>query len=512
MKCNLSTNTIQSSNTYSESNGVIHCPCYSNDCHTTFTSLNKEDTIVIAAEYKGTIQVPNDSYFKLNQSEQSESYSIEGENTIIEFTNDSKTEFDLTLKTQNMLIIVNDNGGMIQKDQQTTQENIKKDIVNTNTIQVGNEYHCQAMHYDGTTMRCIICTTNIYEGVFEENTESIPNCLENNGKRCTQCKEGYGLYDGICQECGDNCKYCLNSTVCYQCIDDYFVDNTTGQCSQRQEESTQEIIMRNNVLKCTEGTYHDGLECKNCPDNCIECQNENECIICDYEFVLNESKQCEQAHPGTIVAGNNHSLVCDSTTYNEGGECKSCKETFGELCEECNQDTCTKCSNGFINGTGHCNDVSVSGCVILEYNHTGYCMKCEKQTHFYNASESKCTALDDSCSLVLNQTTCYECNEGYVYNQTIKTCSEGQIVNCSEWRYGKKDYCLRCEDGKYFDVEKNTCLDCTNNCQTCMNSTYCFSCIDGYSITTESTCVESNQTVTGCKQLIQGTAKCALCH
>ena len=56
------------------------------------------------------------------------------------------------------------------------------------------------------------------------------------------------------------------------------------------------------------------------------------------------------------------------------------------------------------------------------------------------------------------------------------------------------------------------CLDCTNNCQTCMNSTYCFSCVDGYSITTESTCVESTRTVTGCKQLIQGTAKCALCH
>ena len=44
---------------------------------------------------------------------------------------------------------------------------------------------------------------------------------------------------------------------------------------------------------------------------------------------------------------------------------------------------------------------------------------------------------------------------------------------------------IQCKDGKYFNEETNHCDSCPNECTTCLNSTYCLSCSDGYSFTTD---------------------------
>ena len=92
------------------------------------------------------------------------------------------------------------------------------------------------------------------------------------------------------------------------------------------------------------------------------------------------------------------------------------------------------------------------------------------------------------------------------------SCVKETNEACMKWSDSQEDYCIRCNDGYYYLREENQCVECPTECVTCFNTTMCLSCKDGYSIDFNYKCIDSNSVVPGCKQLVYGTTRCALCY
>lgn len=84
-----------------------------------------------------------------------------------------------------------------------------------------------------------------------------------------------------------------------------------------------------------------------------------------------------------------------------------------------------------------------------------------------NGQSKVCTQCPEfclDCEVISGAIFCYDCDEGYVFNQDVGECIEC-VLGCSECEANDISKCLRCAAGYYND--SNTCMPCPTGCTEC---------------------------------------------
>lgn len=168
----------------------------------------------------------------------------------------------------------------------------------------GNEYK-PYKYINGT--ECLEYKPNGTYYVYEKY-KIIDNCSENcrecnNSDICTECDDGFILYNGKCIEkeknCNQNCEDC----------DIYSENDNEQKCTKCKDNMLLQIDKGNCVNECLDSYYKNGSLCLKCNLNCTKCsegeeimengelnQNCDECI--DFKYLLvNNSKNCVDECP-----------------------------------------------------------------------------------------------------------------------------------------------------------------------------------------------------------------------
>jgi len=88
-----------------------------------------------------------------------------------------------------------------------------------------------------------------------------------------------------------------------------------------------------------------------------------------------------------------------------------------------------------------------------------------------------------NCQVDLNQTYCFTCEDGYYWNKEKERCAniktEDLVTYCLPYNHDF-DYCV-CIEGHRWDSDTLRCLEClVENCATCdEDSNICEACVDG---------------------------------
>ncbi|KRX06120.1 Insulin-like growth factor binding protein, N-terminal [Pseudocohnilembus persalinus] len=343
-----------------------------------------------------------------------------------------------------------------------------------------------------TENNCNSCIQNYFLGINECKTcqDWIPNCQQcTNYQQCEKCQDGYYYENQQCQKCQSPCINCSSIETCLSCIDNYFLGN--GICQQ----------------------------CENWISHCINCQDYQTCLTCEDKFE-NQINKCQ------IICDSPCTQQCELNYFLNDGECFLCQNQI-ENCNQCqNQDNCTLCQDNFyLNDLNKCSSC-ISPCVncisdgectscISEYYLDNYnllvqtafqtvnvhlypCLNCENSvdncTECINTDNRKnapdCTCLDQfyddgefcqncqsPCLLCDQISNCLSCIENYYLNDQgeCKQC-KNYIENCKLCENYQE--CIECEPGYY--LQNNICIPCVSPCETCIDGENCLTCVENY--------------------------------
>ena len=216
-------------------------------------------------------------------------------------------------------------------------------------------------------------------------------------------------------------------------------------------------------LDCGERYYPDESDpnfyfCRNCPSNCLNCDNARTCTACikDYYLTtLNGYKLCVRAKdcaagsfPTTKPdASGSPQQICDNCLSN----CKKCN----------NSGDCSECFDGYFLDISNLPPAPPPA-PLLQY-------KCDltcPQGKFALPS-GLCANCKSNCEVCKDTLTCEKCNPGY---SLIEDKSECQLP------IGGKV----CPDGYYYNATTLRCQKCPPECFTCNTGTFCTACILGH--------------------------------
>ncbi|OMJ79048.1 hypothetical protein SteCoe_20993 [Stentor coeruleus] len=300
----------------------------------------------------------------------------------------------------------------------------------------------------------------------ESSFYHIENCLELKDSSCTQCLEGYSLAFGRCEPiCSSSDCLCFYPDTCLHIKRSLCDSSKCDTCD----------IINENCKVCKGGFGLNELK------ECVECIDPN-CANCNTNFNI-----CEKCTAGTILEG----LNC---TYCGTMNCGSCSESTKK---------CIYCAKGMnFDSQGYCCD---SSCLTCSYNQQT-CSSCKKNAFL----DKICYDCIENCQFCINNSSCYECEEGYEQNYKGDCVEKGcKVKNCLNCLNQDKiclkcieDYvldhlnhccfhdcktcnadspnCVTCYDGMYLDEIK--CKSCSDHCLTCSNFGNCLSCANGYEI------------------------------
>ncbi|KRX04889.1 Insulin-like growth factor binding protein, N-terminal [Pseudocohnilembus persalinus] len=226
-----------------------------------------------------------------------------------------------------------------------------------------------------------------------------------------KCIDGYFFNleaEGYCQECNSKCETC-----------EYLADNCLT-CAYGDIT---------NFCSCGDGEYYSTTSsaCENCSDfddNCAQCNENDKCIKCSGNLILN-SGQCE-CQDGYALQTDGSCLITKNgcQTYDSSGDC-------------------TKCFNGYSLASGVC-----SPCASGQYS-DGITCTCSDYSYY-----------DDTCT---------DCIDGYESNEWICVRTDTDIY-----------YTLGQADPDATTVAFNTDTD-IGTCKCDFVSNYCeqYCCCDG---------------------------------
>ena len=92
---------------------------------------------------------------------------------------------------------------------------------------------------------------------------------------------------------------CIDEEICTKCNEtEFYVMKDFPECRQC-DESIREYFDNGTCSICPDaGFYFANNECKTCIENCVECENGQECISCNETvfYVLTGSLNCRQCN------------------------------------------------------------------------------------------------------------------------------------------------------------------------------------------------------------------------
>ena len=180
--------------------------------------------------------------------------------------------------------------------------------------------------------KCIDIDENIIYYFYDENANNykncklgVKNCLKCTSENtCTQCENNYTLFNNNtnkCElkslfenndiyitfdnginyyECGEiigNCSKCKlnvkeNESKCFNCKNNFaLLDNNFLKCYNLEEELN--ILINNNEIFTNDNGIN-YFSCSKYIDNCNQCENENNCLLCSsgYAFLEDDNINC----------------------------------------------------------------------------------------------------------------------------------------------------------------------------------------------------------------------------
>ena len=192
----------------------------------------------------------------------------------------------------------------------------------------GDDYHLVAFRSGAYNVICVQCdlSSNYIDIIINSSTEpeckpvstKIENCAKYNtlGK-CSDCKDGYQLYDQTCEPLPNNCSTMGLKKTCSECDAGYFL-------------STEDTCQKITIPNCSQ----------------VEKANDTKCKTCDPYYIVKEmDKSCIPNQVANCLYGNDRGCVDCEEGYlkkSDGSVCtksSSCKEAFYKndiKCVECN--------------------------------------------------------------------------------------------------------------------------------------------------------------------------------
>ncbi|KAL4468978.1 hypothetical protein ABPG73_019746 [Tetrahymena malaccensis] len=243
------------------------------------------------------------------------------------------------------------------------------------------QYPCQNCKESAT--KCIDCVLN-YRLEFNQCNPicdtSCKTCLKPiDTKSCLSCFEGFYLQNSECLKCQSPCETCIqNASKCLTCQSGYKLSQKNPNSCEPTCDTSCLICSSNgcssSCLTCYDGKYLDSNQCKNCSENCAECNDSYKCQRCQPNYQLNEkTNKCE--------------YICDQS-------CMTCSLPK-------NPKACLSCVHQKVLLNGSCQE-----CPSGSYIDTDKCSKCP-----------------DNCKVCTDSNSCKECDNDYSLDDN-KSCKQ----------------------------------------------------------------------------------------
>lgn len=291
------------------------------------------------------------------------------------------------------------------------------------------------------------------------------------GGTCSACNSGYRLNGGSCTACGANCDQCgagscitcssgavMISGACYVCTD-LTQQGSTG-CTSCTSSGT-----RVECSACAAGYYLDPATkaCATCASKFVNS------VLCNYDKPL----QCSNDADPTLTS--RYYLINNQCVQNTN-RCKDMANAAGQ---------CSSCYFSALEGyysllSGACTLCNVVGCA--SYSTTCQCLSCQNGYQFINNQCIACQSLHcNRCQTSV--TACETC--AVAYGRLSSACQLCQPANCNNCD-GDSSVCAQCNTGFY--LSGGQCYNCQANCDSCLSSTQCNVCANGYYRQTNGRC------------------------
>ena len=293
-----------------------------------------------------------------------------------------------------------------------------------------------------------------------ETTDYCEICEQQSGI-CTQCEYGFHLDTNNQCICGIHClneKNCSKEDGCEECEIGFFDKFCNSSCYEKTEFCIECEKENGTCLACNESqAYLFNDTCMDCPDNCVGCRAENDCIDCINQTLYGKAceNNCTHCSPSSFFK-----RICDRFS----GECKNktCAENFTGI-------RCDECINGQW-GYDNCSNLCSKNCKLDNCNITDGSCDC-KIGYWGYLCDKECDISCNPFTGCSKEGNCTDCNIDYFYNETSKKCEK-----CPELCDGCSIHgCEKCIKGFYGDFcDKNcpkNCLDtkCEKDSGECQN-------------------------------------------
>ncbi|EAS04337.2 EGF-like domain protein (macronuclear) [Tetrahymena thermophila SB210] len=293
-------------------------------------------------------------------------------------------------------------------------------------------------------------------------------CKDQLPTSCTVCQEGYEYYSDL-SLCLPQCSNQFNVGLYYDVAQQKCVQ-CMKNCVKCQNQNTCTI--------CQQGMFYDisQEQCSNCMDGCNICSDINTCQQCQVGMVY-ANQQCQKI----CTVKDLNCLRCDPIT-NVCLQCQSGQpvQSNGFCPVKCNLQNCQRCSSS--TQCGECDDdyyldinlqcqikyCELSFCKQCNFDkYIPYCTKCQKEyllTEDGTCSSKQCPQFGQQCQQCQNDNSCKICINGFYYSKEYNQCLScpDKCSSCDQFQCFQYN---TCPNGQYL-FEKQ-CLNCFEQCQKC---------------------------------------------
>lgn len=384
--------------------------------------------------------------------------------------------------------------------------------------------------------------TECVDASDDGNGPNLTNCKVFTDRiTCQTCKEGYTKSDSFCfKHVVANCKTynSINFGIeCASCEDGYFLKY--DKCHQGDDPYCLEYGKNSKYpvcITCKYGymLYPGSVECREIPEavGCLRYNSSLVCTVCrNNTFLFIAGDDDERDVKKWCVKEDS---IPHCKMINERHECDECKDNFfldsnghctprvfsKNVCEEytVNADTCDTCSDGWYLANGICRrdtDIGIAYCE--EYTDKHICKYCKDKWY---PKEGICIKLKDdeiidACLRYNEEKRCLKCDIGKYYSSDSNSCIDG-VPNCKKHLEGLRTFCEVCDEnfvlGPATETTQNSCVDLVpiKDCLHQFDNELCQQCAEQYFVNSDGKCKSATHNVTNCKEMYDETT-CKKC-
>ena len=254
---------------------------------------------------------------------------------------------------------------------------------------------------------------------------------------------------------------------CTKCREGFKLIDGKCPCSDHScALCTSGLAGLNICFLCKNGYYRHNNDCYCLINNCEQCW-EDTCLKCVNGYFFNTTtNECEKLEDEEKITCFDEN--CDSCFSGEKGACEYCKDGYTERKGECHELPILDLNSSCPEGYYESGDVCLETCSGVECKVPYY------NTGYYSCPSNKCLICVNKELKIFS-----ECD-----NSEICSLMEG-CLNCIT-----NDECVICGQGYY--LLGGICKKCIDGCSVCSNNNTCDYCMSGYELNSDNQCIFTN--------------------